>query len=71
MLAAYSGVDTADNMCIIGSMKHITPTQSARLYGLRAFGAFWVIMPEANKRQLVRAYLAGLRRGRNSRRNGK
>jgi hypothetical protein len=43
----------------------LTPTQSARLYGLRSFGPFWVIMPEANKRQLERAYIAGLRAGRN------
>jgi hypothetical protein len=45
-------------------MKHVTPTQAARLYGLRTFGPFWVIMPKASQRQLERAYIAGLRAGK-------
>ena len=49
----------------------LTPVQSARLWGLRHFGqTFWTIMPEASKRQLQSAYIAGLRRGKRQR-NGK
>ena len=50
--------------------KHLTPTQSARLYGIRAFGpTFWfTAMTEASRKQLTAAYIAGVRHGR---RNGK
>jgi hypothetical protein len=46
----------------------LTPTQSAHSWLIRNYGCFLVTMSEASKRQLERAYIAGLRAGK---RNGK
>jgi hypothetical protein len=45
----------------------LTPSQSAEAYLIRNFGPFLVTMSDASKRQLTKAYIAGLRAGRNGR----
>jgi hypothetical protein len=45
-------------------MKQLTPTQAANAYAIRTFGPFWVTVPEASKKQLVRAYVAGVYHGK-------
>jgi hypothetical protein len=52
-------------------MKPMTPTQSANAYLIRNYGCFLVTMSEASKRQLLKAYVAGIRHGKRSKRNGK
>jgi len=54
-------------------MKKLSPTQAARLYGLRAFGSwYWTLDPDNIQRKVIAAYVAGVRHGKNGRkRNGK
>jgi hypothetical protein len=45
-----------------------TPTQAARNHCIRVYGVFWfTAMTEASRRQLVAAYVAGVRHGKNGR----
>lgn len=52
-------------------MNKLTPTQAARSYMIRNFGSFLVTMPVASQNQLIKAYVSGVRHGRNGKRNGK
>lgn len=45
-------------------MKALTPTQAARAYLIRQFGPFLVTMSPAAQKQLLAAYIAGVRHGR-------
>ena len=45
--------------------KLLTPTDAARLYLHRNFGPFTVTMSQAAQKQIMAAYIAGLRHGRN------
>jgi hypothetical protein len=45
--------------------RRVTPTQPARTHCIRVYGVFWfTAMTEASRRQLIQAYVAGVRHGR-------
>ena len=64
LYAVYAKVAISAKTRIVAPMKTLTPTQAAQAYAIRTFGPFLVTMPESSKKQLIKAYVAGVYHGK-------